>query len=67
MPTEGIVTFIESLYRDPDERQYHSGIQGFGITILDGHRGVSFYGHQGAFLKGMNEVPATEIDQTKSS
>jgi hypothetical protein len=66
MPAEGIVTYIEFLYRDSAEREYHSGIQGFGITIPDGHRGVSFYGHKGAFLKGKNYVPTTEVHEATS-
>ena len=33
MPAEGIVTFIEFLYRDPEERDYHSAIQCVGITF----------------------------------
>ena len=40
MPAEGIVTFLECLYRDPEERDYHSAIQGVGITVPDGLRGV---------------------------
>ena len=63
---DGIVTFIEFLYRDPDERECHSGIQGTGITVPDGHRGVSHYGYRGAFLKGKNYVPVTEGDEAQS-
>lgn len=66
MPAEGIVTHIELLYRDPDEREYHSSIHGAGITVPDGHRGVSHYGYKGAFLKGKNYVPAIEVDETQS-
>ena len=63
MPVEGIVTFIEFLYRDPEEREYHSAIQGVGLTVPDGLRGVRTYGYKGAFLKGKNDVPVTNVDE----
>jgi hypothetical protein len=66
MPAEGIVTFIEFLYRDPEERDYHSAIQGVGITVPDGHRGVNTYGYKGAFLKGKNFLPVTNVDEGSS-
>lgn len=67
MPAEGIVTFIEFLYRDPEEREYHSAIQGVGLTVPDGHRGVNTYGYKGAFLKGKNYVPVTNVDEASAN